>query len=113
MRRKLLAGNWKMNLTPNEARALIARSARKSIRDAATLARDRDVLIAPAAVAIPAVAQALAGSSIALGAQNMHYEDKGAFTGEVSAADAQGVRRHPRHPRAIPSAATSSAKPTS
>ncbi len=41
-------------------------------------------MIAPPDILIPAVAQALAGSSILLGAQNMHYEDKGAFTGEVA-----------------------------
>ena len=52
---------------------------------AANLAKDRDLLLAPATVVIPAVAQALAGSSFALGAQNMHWEDSGAFTGEVSA----------------------------
>jgi triosephosphate isomerase len=85
MRRKLIAGNWKMNLAPNDARAMIG-DLRKSIDPvAAALAKDRDLLIAPATVAIPAVAQALAGSSIALGAQNMHWADSGAFTGEVSA----------------------------
>ena len=85
MRRKMLAGNWKMNLTPNEARQLIRALRAEIDPEAAALARDRDVLIAPAAVALAAAAQELAGSSIALAAQNMHYEDKGAFTGEVSA----------------------------
>ena len=85
MRKKLIAGNWKMNLIANEARAVIAALRKDIDRDAVALAKDRDLMIAPAAVAIPAVAQALAGSSIALGAQNMHFEDKGAFTGEVSA----------------------------
>ena len=85
MRRKLIAGNWKMNLTANDARAMIA-DLRKQIDPlAALLAKDRDLLIAPAAVVIPAVAQALAGCSIALGAQNIHWEDSGAFTGEISA----------------------------
>jgi triosephosphate isomerase len=85
MRRKLIAGNWKMNLTANEARAMIA-ALRKHIDPyAALLAKDRDLLIAPSSVIIPALAQALAGSSIALGAQNMHWEDSGAFTGEASA----------------------------
>ncbi len=84
MRRKLFAGNWKMNLAPLEARALIAALRAEIDRDAAVFARDREVMVAPAAVAIAAAAQALAGSSIALGAQNMHFEDKGAFTGEVS-----------------------------
>lgn len=84
MRRLMLAGNWKMNLTAVEARALITAIRADIDRDAAALARDRDIMLAPAAVMIPAAAQALAGSSIALGAQNMHYQDKGAFTGEVS-----------------------------
>jgi triosephosphate isomerase len=85
MRRKLMAGNWKMNLTANDARAMLV-DLRKQIDPlAATLGKDRDLLLAPATVVIPAVAQALAGSSIALGAQNLHWEDSGAFTGEVSA----------------------------
>ena len=90
MRRILIAGNWKMNLTAPEARALVAALRRDIDRDAAALARDRDVLIAPPAVLIPAVSQALAGASIALGAQNMHFEDQGAFTGEVSAPMLKG-----------------------
>lgn len=84
MRKKLIAGNWKMNLGPGEARALVAGIRAGIDRDAATLAKDREVMVAPPAILIPAVAQALAGSSIILGAQNMHYEDKGAFTGELS-----------------------------
>src|ERR1700747_2718873 len=83
-RKKLIAGNWKMHLVPVEARALIAGLRAEIDRDAATLAKDREVMVAPPSVLIPAVAQALAGSSILLGAQNMHYEDKGAFTGEWS-----------------------------
>jgi triosephosphate isomerase (TIM) len=84
VRRKLIAGNWKMHLLPVAARALIEKIRAEIDHDAATLAKDRDVMVAPPAILIPAVAQALAGSSILLGAQNMHYEDKGAFTGEVS-----------------------------
>jgi triosephosphate isomerase len=86
MRRKLFAANWKMNLTPAEGRTLIAQIRADLDRDAAALARDRDVMVAPSFLAIPAAAQALAGSTIALGAQNMHFEAKGAFTGEVSSA---------------------------
>jgi len=84
MRRKMLAGNWKMNLTPNEARHLIRALRAEIDSEAAALGRDRDVVVAPAAVALNAAAQELAGSSIALAAQNIHFEDKGAFTGEVS-----------------------------
>jgi triosephosphate isomerase (TIM) len=85
MRRKLFAANWKMNLTPAEGRDLIAAIRAELDPDAATLASDRDVMIAPSFLSIPAAAQALAGSAIALGAQNMHFERAGAFTGEVSA----------------------------
>src|SRR5260370_18787641 len=85
MRKKLFAGNWKMNMTPVEGRALVDALRGELGRDAATLARDGEVMVAPPFLAIPAVAQALAGSSIMLGAQNMHFEEKGAFTGEVSA----------------------------
>ena len=85
MRKKLIAGNWKMNLTADEGRAL-ALAVRSQIEpEAPALLRDREVMVAPPFVAIPAVAQALAGSPIALGAQNVHYEEHGAFTGEVSA----------------------------
>lgn len=85
MRRKMLAGNWKMNLTPQQARELI-RALRAALdRDAAAISRDRDVLVAPPFISISAVSQELAGSNIALAAQNMHFEEKGAFTGEVSA----------------------------
>ncbi|MGH7839038.1 MAG: triose-phosphate isomerase [Candidatus Binataceae bacterium] len=86
MRKKLIAGNWKMNLGPTEGRVLIAELRAELDREAASLARDREVLVAPPFLTIAAVAQALAGSSILLGAQNAHFEDKGAFTGEVSAA---------------------------
>jgi triosephosphate isomerase (TIM) len=85
MRKKLFAANWKMNLGPVQARDLV-----KAIRAqldplSGSLVKDRDVMIAPPAILIPAVAQELAGATISLGAQNMHFEDQGAFTGEVSA----------------------------
>ena len=73
-----------MHLVPVEARALIAGIRAQIDPEAATLAKDRDVMVAPPAILIPAVAQAIAGSSILLGGQNMHYEDKGAFTGEIA-----------------------------
>jgi triosephosphate isomerase (TIM) len=85
MRKKLFAGNWKMNLTPLEGRTLVAALRAELDPQAAALTRDREVLLSPPFLAIPAVSQALAGSSILLGAQNVHFESKGAFTGEISA----------------------------
>ena len=81
-----------MHLGPVEARSLVAAIRAEIDRDAAALAKDRDVMVAPPAILIPAVAQALAGASILLGAQNMYCEDKGASRGE-GRPDAQGVRR--------------------
>jgi triosephosphate isomerase (TIM) len=86
MRKLLFAANWKMNLTPTEGRTLLTALRANLDPDAATLARDREVMVAPPFLAIPAAAQALAGSTIALGAQNVHFEPKGAFTGEISPA---------------------------
>jgi triosephosphate isomerase len=85
MRKKLFAGNWKMNLTAPEGRTLVAALRAELDPQAALLIRDREVLLVPPFLTIPAVSQALAGSSILLGAQNVHFESKGAFTGEVSA----------------------------
>ncbi len=82
MRRYLIAGNWKMFKTVSEGVALV-----EEIR--AGLAKqptEVDVLVAPPFTALHAVAEALSGSGIALGAQNMHWEREGAFTGEVSPA---------------------------
>jgi triosephosphate isomerase len=80
VRRPLIAGNWKMHKTLREAVSLV-----EEIREelAKTPAR-ADVLVAPPFTALHAVAQFLRGSSIAIAAQNMHWEKEGAFTGEVS-----------------------------
>ncbi len=85
MRKKLFAANWKMNLASNEARALFVALGGDLDRDAVALAADREVMVAPPFTSLHAASQVLAGSTIALGAQNMHYEEKGAFTGEISA----------------------------
>ena len=81
MRKALIAGNWKMNKTVPEAVAL-AKEVRAGLGDGPL---DVDVVMAPPFTALHAVGQALQGSAIALGAQNMHWEKDGAFTGEVSA----------------------------
>ena len=80
MRRKLIAANWKMYKTPDDARAFV--------RDLKPLiaGHDRDdVALFPSFISIPATLEAVAGTQIEVGAQNMHWEKQGAFTGEVSA----------------------------
>jgi len=78
-RRPLLAGNWKMHLNRAETTALIA-----GLKGAAAGARDRDVIVAPPFTALETAAQAIAGTTIGLAAQNLHTEPKGAFTGEIA-----------------------------
>lgn len=80
MRKPIIAGNWKMNLTPSAAAELVA-SLCPRLTDAAC-----EVVVCPPFIDLPIVAQTLRGSCVALGAQNMHFEEKGAFTGEISAA---------------------------
>ena len=77
----LLAGNWKMHGTRAEARTLAG-----ALAQSVGQVTDREVLIAPPFTALDAARDAVAGTRILLGAQNVHGEDRGAFTGEVSAA---------------------------
>ena len=80
-RRPLIAGNWKMHTTAQEARQLAS-----AVVDAAAKVSDRDVMVAPPYTALAAVESVLSGTGVMLGAQNVHWEEKGAFTGEISAA---------------------------
>lgn len=79
-RRKVIAGNWKMNMTPTEAKDLV-----KNIYEQIKGKKGCDVVVCVPYVDIPAVGQIIKGTVIKLGAQNVHFEEKGAFTGEISA----------------------------
>ena len=79
MRTPMVAGNWKMNKTVAEARDLVLTMSGK-LREIAHVEK----VLCPPFLALPALAEMLAGSGIGLGAQNLHWEEKGAFTGEVS-----------------------------
>ena len=79
MRRKLIAGNWKMNKTPSEAKALIAELKDLVVNDAVDVC-----YCVPAIDIVPAV-EAVKGTAVAIGAQNLYFEEKGAYTGEISA----------------------------
>ncbi len=79
MRKPIIAGNWKMNKTPDEAKALVSELV-GLVKDAKC-----DVVVCPPAVCLPAVAQVIAGTNVKLGAQNVHFAEKGAYTGELSA----------------------------
>ena len=79
-RRPLVAANWKMHGQKARVDALVA----ALVRDVPPLSGVVDVLVCPAFVYLDSLHAAFAGSGIALGAQNLHQEDEGAFTGEVS-----------------------------
>jgi len=79
-RRPIIAGNWKMNKTTAEARDLAA-----GLAPLVAGAKDREIVLAPAFTALQAVAGAIKGTNMSLAAQNLHWEEKGAYTGEISA----------------------------
>ena len=80
MRKPIIAGNWKMNKTPSEARELVTALA-PLVKDAVC-----DVVVCTPAVNFAAVSEAIKGTNLQRGAQNMHWKESGAYTGELSAA---------------------------
>ncbi len=80
MRKPIIAGNWKMNKTADEALAFV-----REIRNGLNNITSVESVVCPPFIALPTVSDALKGTRIAVGAQNIHYEDSGAFTGEVAA----------------------------
>ena len=80
MRRPMIAGNWKMNKTPAETVALLNELKKIQVRNKA------EVVVCPMTVSLFAAGPCLKGTDIRLGAQNVHFEDKGAFTGEANVA---------------------------
>lgn len=79
MRVPLVAGNWKMNTTVGEAVELV----HEMLRELDEI-RNVEKVICPPFISLAAVGEVIKGSSVKLGAQNMYFEDKGAYTGEVS-----------------------------
>ena len=86
MRKPFIAGNWKMHKTIGEAIALA-----RGLRAALDGVEGCDVAICPPFPALAAVRETLVGSAIGLGAQNMHWEEQGAFTGAISPRMLQGL----------------------
>ncbi len=77
-RKKIIAGNWKMNMTPREAVQLVE-TLKPLVKNDAV-----DVVFCIPAIDILPVAEAVKGTGIQVGAQNMYFEEKGAFTGEIA-----------------------------
>ena len=79
-RKKIIAGNWKMNMTPSEAVALV-----ETLKPLVKT-EEADVVFCVPAIDIIPVVKACEGTNIEVGAENMYFEEKGAFTGEISPA---------------------------
>ena len=79
-RRKIVAGNWKMNMTPSEA-VKLAEELKPLVAS-----EEVDVVYCVPAIDIIPVVEAVKGTNVAVGAENMYFEEKGAYTGEISAA---------------------------
>lgn len=79
-KKTIIAGNWKMNKTPSEAAALAEAIVEK------TAGACCDVVVCPTAICIPGVISKTAGSNVEVGAQNVHFKESGAYTGELSAS---------------------------
>lgn len=82
----IIAGNWKMNTTLGEARTLA-----DGVRALAEGLAGVEVILCPPFLSLAAVGEAVSGSAVRTGAQNMHHEDSGAFTGEISPAMLVGL----------------------
>ena len=79
-RRPIIAGNWKMNITIAEGVALI-----KDLAPLVADVKDVDIVACPTATALAAVTEAAKGTNIKIGAENVHFAESGAYTGEISA----------------------------
>ena len=89
MRRPMMAGNWKMNKTIEEAVTLA-----RSIADAVAAYDNVDSVVCPSFVCLAHVARTLEGTAVAVGAQNVHFAESGAYTGEVSLGMLKGLTSH-------------------
>ena len=79
MRKWIVAGNWKMNNTIDDSVALA-----RTVKEGTAGLKNGEVVVAPPFTALQSVREILTGSTVAIAAQNMYFEDKGAYTGEVS-----------------------------
>jgi triosephosphate isomerase len=89
MRTPFVAGNWKMNKTVDAAAVFV-----REIAPELNVIDGIDIAVCPPFIAIPAVVEAVAGTKVGVGAQNMFYETSGAYTGEISPTMLQGLCRY-------------------
>ena len=80
MRKKIIAGNWKMNVKPSETAALI-----KAVAEATAQYGDKvEIVCCTPAIDVPAAVEAAKGTKVGIGTENCHWKESGAYTGEIS-----------------------------
>lgn len=89
MRTPIIAGNWKMNKTPAEAVAFV-----NAIKDALAALPAAERVVCPPYIAIPGVAEALKGTDITVGAQDLHWEENGAYTSQIAPNMLEGLVKY-------------------
>lgn len=85
MRKKIIAGNWKMNKTAHDA-VMLVEELKERVKGA-----EADVVVCPTFTSLSSVVEATRGTNIKVGAQNIHWADNGAFTGEISGEMLKGI----------------------
>lgn len=89
MRKPIVAGNWKMNTTVGEAIRLML-----EMKDELASIADAECVICPPFISLQAIAELIKGTALQLGAQNMHFKEKGAYTGETSPLMLKGLCKY-------------------
>ncbi|MCL4237834.1 MAG: triose-phosphate isomerase [Anaerolineae bacterium] len=89
MRKPIIAGNWKMYKTPQEAVAFV-----NAIKDRLAALPAAERVVCPPYVALPSVQAALAGTDIAVGAQDVHWQEEGAYTSQIAPGMLRGLVKH-------------------
>jgi triosephosphate isomerase len=89
MRKPIIAGNWKMYKTPQEAIAFV-----NAIKDRLVALSAAERVVCPPYVALPGVQAALVGTDIAVGAQDVHWQDEGAYTSQIAPIMLKGLVKH-------------------
>ena len=79
MRKKIIAGNWKMNIKPSETAALV-----KAVAESTAQYGNVDIVCCTPAIDIPAAVEAAKGTQVEVGGENCHWKQSGAYTGEIS-----------------------------
>ena len=79
MRKKIIAGNWKMNVKPSETAALV-----KGVAEATKDFANVEIVCCTPAIDVPAAVAAAAGTQVGIGTENCHWKESGAYTGEIS-----------------------------